>query len=254
MLDKSEKTGGSNFSEQEIARFDALAEAWWDPRGKYKTALEFNRARLEVIKAEIDRHFGGEVKPTNYASLSVIDIGCGGGLISEPLAKLGAQVTGIDASAHSIEVAKRHAVKSGVEVDYRHRLCDEVVSEGRQFDVVINAEVVEHVPNQEQLIGECACLVKPGGILILATLSRTVKSYIVAILGAEYIMGYLPKGTHDWKKFVKPGELRRWVGKDFSLQRQIGMKLNPFNGEWQTTSSLAVNYIQAYLNKIQRGL
>ncbi len=246
MLDKSKKTGGSNFSEQEIARFDALADSWWDPKGKYKTALDFNRARLNVIKAQIENHFGKGNLPPDYSALSVIDIGSGGGLISEPLAKLGAQVTGIDASAVSVEVAKRHAEKTGVKVDYQHKLSSEVVEEGRQYDVVINAEVVEHVPDQPLLIRECASLVKPGGLLILATLNRTLKSYIVAIVGAEYVMRYLPIGTHDWKKFVKPGELTSWVGNDFTLTHQVGMRLNPLKGQWLTTSSHAVNYIQAY--------
>ena len=246
MLDKSKKTGGSNFSEDEIARFDALAESWWDPKGKYKTALDFNRARLDVIKAQIENHLGKGKLPPDYSTLSMIDIGSGGGLISEPLAKLGAHVTGIDASAVSVEVAKRHAEKSGVDVNYRHMLSSEVVGEGLQYDVVINAEVVEHVPDQRQLIKECASLVKPGGLLILATLNRTFKSYIIAIVGAEYVMRYLPIGTHDWRKFVKPSELQQWVGGSFSLKHQVGMKLNPLKGEWLTTSSLAVNFIQTY--------
>ena len=249
MLDKSKKTGDSNFSEQEISRFDALAESWWDPQGKYKTALEFNRARLDVIRSQIENHFGRGNLPPDYSALSIIDIGSGGGLISEPLAKLGAQVTGIDASAVSVEVAKRHAQKHGVEVTYRHMLSSEVVKEGLQYDVVINAEVVEHVPDQQQLIRECASLVKPGGLLILATLNRTLKSYVIAIVGAEYVMRYLPVGTHDWKKFVKPTELEKWVKDDFTLMHQVGMKLNPLKGKWMTTSSLAVNFIQTYCKR-----
>ncbi|CAB9495683.1 bifunctional 2-polyprenyl-6-hydroxyphenol methylase/3-demethylubiquinol 3-O-methyltransferase UbiG [Alteromonas macleodii] len=246
MLDKSKKTGEVNFSEEEISRFDSLAESWWDPNGKYKTALEFNRARLDVIKAQIEDHFGKGNLPPDYSSLSIVDIGSGGGLISEPLAKLGAKVTGIDASAVSVEVAKRHAEKSGVSVTYKHMLSSELVKEAQQYDIVINAEVVEHVPDQQQLIDECASLVKPGGLLILATLNRTLKSFVIAIVGAEYVMRYLPVGTHDWQKFVKPSELEKWVGEDFTLKHQIGMKLNPFKGEWLTTSSLAVNFIQAY--------
>ncbi len=143
-------------------------------------------------------------------------------------------------------MAKRHAEKTGVKVDYQHKLSSEVVEEGRQYDVVINAEVVEHVPDQPLLIRECASLVKPGGLLILATLNRTLKSYVVAIVGAEYVMRYLPIGTHDWKKFVKPSELTSWVGNDFTLTHQVGMRLNPFKGQWLTNSSLAVNYIQTY--------
>ncbi|WP_338519074.1 bifunctional 2-polyprenyl-6-hydroxyphenol methylase/3-demethylubiquinol 3-O-methyltransferase UbiG [Alteromonas gracilis] len=249
MLDKSKKTGESNFSSDEIARFDALAESWWDTNGQYKTALEFNRARLDVIKAQIDAHFNLEHSSQGYHFLSIIDIGSGGGLISEPLAKLGANVTGIDASAISVEVAKRHAAQSNVDVQYRHMLSSEVVKEGTQFDVVINAEVVEHVPDQKQLIQECASMVKPGGLLVLATLNRTIKSFVIAIIGAEYVMRYLPVGTHAWSKFVKPNELNSWVGNEFNLTFQTGMKLNPFKGEWLTTPSLAVNYIQTYAHR-----
>lgn len=249
MLDKSKKIGDSNFSDEEIARFDALAQSWWDPKGQYKTALEFNRARLDVIKARINAHFGLDDTPQGYHSLSIIDIGSGGGLISEPLAKMGASVTGIDASAVSVEVAKRHASQHNVEVQYRHMLSSEVVKEGKQYDVVINAEVVEHVPDQKQLIQECASMVKPGGLLILATLNRTIKSFVIAIVGAEYVMRYLPVGTHAWSKFVKPNELTAWVGDEFTLTHQIGMKLNPFKGAWLTTSSLAVNYIQTYAHQ-----
>ena len=247
MLDKSEKTPPLNFSPQEIARFDALAESWWDENGKYKTALDFNRARLTVIEQQIRHHFTiSPTTPTPFTALSVVDIGCGGGLISEPLAKKGAKVTGIDASAVSIEVAKRHAHISQLDIDYRHQLASEVVEYGETFDVVINAEVVEHVPNQKQLIRQCAQLVKPGGLLVLATLNRTVKSYIVAIVGAEYIMRYLPIGTHAWRKFVTPKELSQWVGNEFTSTYQTGMKLNPFTQRWKLTSSRQVNYIQCY--------
>jgi len=246
MLDKSQKTGSVNFSEEEIAKFDALAESWWNPKGKYRTALEFNRARLEVIKSQINSHFGIHHNKEGYSSLSIIDIGSGGGLISEPLAQLGADVTGIDASSVSVEVATRHAAQNNVDVTYKHMVSSEMVKDGKQFDVVINAEVVEHVSDQQQLIEECASMVKPGGLLVLATLNRTLKSFIIAIVGAEYVMRYLPIGTHDWRKFVKPAELEAWVGNDFTLNHQIGMKLNPLKGEWLTTPSLSVNFIQAF--------
>ncbi len=246
MLDKSQKTGELNYSQEEVKRFDALAQSWWDPNGQYKTALAFNRARLEVIKRNIDAHFDLPQKTRPYQSLSVIDIGSGGGLISEPLAELGARVTGIDASAMSVEVAKRHAASQNIDVEYKHMLCEEMVATGNQYDVVINAEVVEHVPDQQGLIRQCGMLVKPGGLLILATLNRTLKSFVVAIVGAEYIMRYLPVGTHHWRKFVKPTELAQWLGNDFQLRHQVGMRLNPLSGKWQTTPSLAVNYMQAY--------
>lgn len=246
MLDKSEKSAPVNFSQQEIARFDALAESWWNPQGKYKTALDFNRARLAVIEQQICRHFDIGAQQAPYESLSVVDIGCGGGLISEPLAKQGAKVTGIDASAVSIEVAKRHALASQLTIDYRHQLSSELVAQGDTFDVVINAEVVEHVPDQQQLIHECAQLVRPGGLLVLATLNRTIKSFIIAIVGAEYVMGYLPIGTHAWTKFVTPDELESWVGGNFTRTYQTGMKLNPFTKQWKLTDSMQVNYLQCF--------
>ena len=242
MLDKSKVTGSvsnDNVSEQEIARFNALAQEWWDPNGKYKTALAFNAARTEYMIAQLAScHQRDPSLPDCLAGLRILDVGCGGGLISEALAKRGATVTGVDASAMSIEVARRHAQQSGLSVDYRHCLAGQLLAEDERFDVVINAEVVEHVPDQAALINECARLVKPSGILVLATLNRTVKSWIIAILGAEYVMRYLPVGTHDWKMFVKP--------EDFKLVDETGMKLNPLTGIWRLSDSLAVNYIQVY--------
>ena len=176
-------------------------------------------------------------KTKPFSGLSIVDIGCGGGLISEPLALEGADVTGI------------HAKQSNVEVNYMHGLSSDLVSQERQFDIVINAEVVEHVPDQVQLIKECASLVKPGGLLVLATLNRTIKSYIIAIVGAEYVMRYLPVGTHDWQKFVKPTELNQWVGEEFTLNHETGMALNPFTKVWKLTPSLSVNYLQVYHRK-----
>ena len=251
MLDKSKVTGSvsnDNVSEQEIARFNALAQEWWDPNGKYKTALAFNAARTEYMIAQLAScHQRDPSLPDCLAGLRILDVGCGGGLISEALAKRGATVTGVDASAMSIEVARRHAQQSGLSVDYRHCLAGQLLAEDERFDVVINAEVVEHVPDQAALINECARLVKPSGTLVLATLNRTVKSWITAILGAEYIMRYLPVGTHDWKMFVKPEELAGWVATEhFKLVDETGMKLNPLTGIWRLSDSLAVNYIQIY--------
>jgi|TARA_Y100001970_G_scaffold166603_1_gene203782 2-polyprenyl-6-hydroxyphenyl methylase/3-demethylubiquinone-9 3-methyltransferase len=251
MLDKSKVTGSvsnDNVSEQEVARFNALAQEWWDPNGKYKTALAFNAARTEYMIAQLAScHERDPSLPDCLAGLRILDVGCGGGLISEALAKRGATVTGVDASAMSIEVARRHAQQSGLSVDYRHCLAGQLLAEDERFDVVINAEVVEHVPDQAALINECARLVKPSGTLVLATLNRTVKSWIIAILGAEYIMRYLPVGTHDWKMFVKPEELAGWVATEhFKLVDETGMKLNPLTGIWRLSDSLAVNYIQVY--------
>lgn len=250
MLDKSQLSPPvalANVNEREVERFDALAEAWWDPDGKYKTALSFNAARVEFMVDCIRQHF----KPKGladglFADLEILDVGCGGGLICEPMAKRGAVVTGIDASATSIEVAKRHASTEGLTISYNHSLAGEWASQGNQYDVVINAEVVEHVPDQVALIKECADMVKPGGLLILATLNRTMISYMVAIVGAEYVMRYLPVGTHTWSKFVRPEELERWVGANLSRKYQSGFKLNPLTGNWRTARSMQVNYLCCY--------
>ncbi|MBR9792654.1 MAG: bifunctional 2-polyprenyl-6-hydroxyphenol methylase/3-demethylubiquinol 3-O-methyltransferase UbiG [Gammaproteobacteria bacterium] len=251
MLDKSKVTGSvsnDNVCEQEVARFDALAKEWWDPNGKYKTALAFNAARTEYMITQLAScHGRAPSSPDCLQGLRILDVGCGGGLISEALANRGAMVTGVDASAMSIEVARRHAQQSGLSVDYRHCLAGQLLAEDERFDVVINAEVVEHVPDQAALINDCARLVKPSGTLVLATLNRTIKSWIIAILGAEYVMRYLPVGTHDWKMFVKPKELTRWVAPEhFKLVDATGMKLNPLTGVWRLSDSLAVNYIQIY--------
>ncbi|GGF86582.1 bifunctional 2-polyprenyl-6-hydroxyphenol methylase/3-demethylubiquinol 3-O-methyltransferase UbiG [Alteromonas lipolytica] len=254
MLDKSKKSGElrqENVSAEEIARFDALAESWWDPEGKYKTALAFNAARTGYILHQLARCHGRNPEDKDcLRGLSLLDVGCGGGLISEALAAKGARVTGIDASATSIEVARRHAAQSGLDIDYRHCLTTDLLKQDWRFDVVINAEVVEHVPDQASLISQCASLLKPDGTLVLATLNRTLLSWFIAILGAEYVMRYLPVGTHDWKMFVKPSEMAQWLAPmAFELVSETGMKLNPLTGKWRLSHSLAVNYIQVYRRK-----
>lgn len=249
MLDKSKKgtpREKQNYSDEEIARFDELAESWWDPEGEYKTALEFNRARTTIMIHEICHHFGRSPgMPNPFHDLKILDVGCGGGLISEAMAKEGAEVTGIDASAVSIEVARRHAQQSDLTIDYRHCLVEEL-GDDTHYDVVINAEVVEHVPDQKALIKDSTRLVRPGGMLILATLNRTLASYLIAILGAEYVMGYLPKGTHSWRKFVKPRQLDKWVGRDFYKTFKCGLAMNPFNQKWRRSRGMRVNYMQCY--------
>lgn len=249
MLNKSKRSNArnsENYSAEEIARFDKLAESCWDPESEYMTALEFNRARTVTMLHEICHHFGrSHDKDNAFHDLNILDVGCGGGLICEAMATEGAQVTGIDASSISIEVATRHAGQQGLTIDYKHCLVEELGNE-QKFDVVINAEVVEHVPDQPAMIKDCARLVKPGGMLILATINRTFTSYLVAIIGAEYVMGYLPKGTHSWRKFVKPRQLDKWVGRDFYKTFKCGMTMNPLNKKWRRSKGMRVNYMQCY--------
>lgn len=257
MLDKSKLTKvkknfeseGANFSESEMAKFDALAENWWDPNGKYKTALEFNRARVEYFIEQICDYFNldiNKIKPLE--GLRILDVGCGGGLVCEPLAKAGAIVTGIDVSEMSIEVAKRHAKKSNLDINYIHTHAQHYVETHEEpFDVVINAEVIEHVPNQKELVGQCSKMCKQGGCVIMATLNRTVKSFLVGIIGAEYIMRYLPRGTHSWYLFVTPFELNSMASiARLKLVTEIGMAFSIFTKKWRTSRSLGVNYVQIY--------
>lgn len=241
MLDKSElDTPLQNLSQQEIDRFDRLADQWWDPNGKYQTALAFNQARLSFISAQIERHFPDRAPQT----LRILDVGSGGGLISESLALLGYDVTGIDPSSVSVQVATQHAADKGLTLKYIHGLASDLAASKTQFDIVINAEVVEHVPDQQALIAQCCSLVALDGLLLLATLNRTFKAWIIAILGAEYVMRYLPVGTHSWQKFVKPNELLDWSKQDdFRLLDSTGLSLNPLTRKWSLNHSLEVNYV-----------
>ena len=260
MLDKSkltplkkgaasgEDTAG-NFSSQEIAKFDALAENWWDPNGKHKTALEFNRARVEYFIAQIcDFYKLDKNAEKPLKGLRILDVGCGGGLVCEPLAQAGAKVTGLDVSEMSIEVAKRHALMSKLDINYIHEHTQNFIeSNENPFDVVINAEVIEHVPNQKELVSHCSKLCKVGGCVIMATLNRTIKSFVVGIVGAEYIMRYLPRGTHTWHFFVTPFELNSMGSiSRLKLIAEIGMSYSLFTKRWRLSKSVAVNYVQIY--------
>lgn len=259
MLDKSklntiknDTTAGSysdNYSLSEIAKFDQLAESWWDPNGKYKTALEFNRARVEYFIEQICIHYGRDPnKLAPLQGLHILDVGCGGGLVCEPLAKAGAIVVGIDVSEVSIEVAKRHALQSRLNIEYRHEHAQHTsINDLHCYDVVINAEVIEHVPNQKDLVMQCSKLCKVDGCVIMATLNRTINSYLIGIVGAEYIMRYLPVGTHSWQAFVTPYELNRMASTaDLNFVTEIGMAYRLFNKTWQKTRNLGVNYVQIY--------
>ena len=246
MLDRSQLSylpgSDANTDESEIAKFNQLAEQWWDPKGKFKRVLDFNTCRWQVIERQIRNHFKQQNLTLN--EMNALDIGCGGGLLCEPLAKSGVKVTGIDASEMSIKVARQHAMQSRHNIEYLHCLSHELVTQKRQFDIVLNTEVIEHVPDQQRLIRECSQLLKPGGLLILATLNRTLKSYLFGIVGAEYILRLLPIGTHSWRAFVKPEEMETMLDKcDCRSLLATGVTFNPFSGIWRETPNLAVNYL-----------
>jgi 2-polyprenyl-6-hydroxyphenyl methylase/3-demethylubiquinone-9 3-methyltransferase len=187
----------------EIARFSAIADEWWDPNGKFKPLHRFTPTRLEYIRGRIAGHFGRDaLAPKPLAGLRLLDIGCGGGLLCEPMARLGASVVGADAAERNVKTAAVHAERQGLAIDYRHTTAEALAEAGELFDVVLNMEVVEHVADVAAFMGACARLVRPGGLMVVATLNRTAKAFALAIVGAEYVLGWLPRGTHTWSKFV----------------------------------------------------
>ena len=229
----------------EIARFAALAEEWWDPNGKLRSMHRFNPVRREYIRDRIARHFCREREDESaLAGLRILDVGCGAGLLCEPLAELSTNVVGIDATAKNIEIARWHAVQSSLDIDYRHCLAEHMLDTGETFDVVLNTEVVEHVADPEQLMKECSALMKPGGIMIIATINRTLRSFILAIIGAEYILKWLPKGTHDWRRFLRPDEVRCMIeAHDLDFSELTGVSFNPVTSRWRLSGDTSVNYM-----------
>jgi 2-polyprenyl-6-hydroxyphenyl methylase / 3-demethylubiquinone-9 3-methyltransferase len=234
-----------NLDAAEVARFQALAKAWWDPVGKFRPLHQIGPARLTFVRDEIKRHFGREgdgLRPLK--DLRIIDVGCGGGLMSEPLARLGARVTGIDPGERNIAIAKDHAAGQGLDIDYRAVTAEELVSQGELYDAVVCLEVVEHVPDVAAFVATCAALVRPGGILILSTINRTLKAYALAIVGAEYVLGWLPRGTHQWERFVTPDELARHIAAArLSAPRFSGFVYSPLRDTWSLSPDTDVNYL-----------
>ena len=235
----------ATLDDAEVKRFAALAAEWWDPNGKFRPLHKLGPARLAFVRQEIVRHFPqatGGLRP--FAGLTVLDIGCGGGLVSEPVARLGASVTGIDPAAENIEAARRHADGQGLTIDYRSALVEDLVAEGRTFDCVLCLEVVEHVPDVAAFIATCAKLVRPGGLMVLSTINRTLKSYALAIVGAEYILRWLPVGPHQWARFVPPDELARHAdAAGLTMSAREGLVYNPLTDAWSLSQDLDVNYM-----------
>ncbi|MDO6727057.1 MAG: bifunctional 2-polyprenyl-6-hydroxyphenol methylase/3-demethylubiquinol 3-O-methyltransferase UbiG [Cognatishimia sp.] len=232
----------------EVAKFQAMAAEWWDPNGKFKPLHMLNPCRLDYITrqiaAEYDRDLSADLP---FKGLTILDIGCGGGLLSEPMARLGASVVGADAAAGNIPVAQVHAEQSGLTIDYRHTTAEAIAEAGEQFDVVINMEVVEHVADPQEFLTVCQRLVKPGGLMLCSTLNRTVKSFGAAIIGAEWIMRWLPKGTHEWHKFITPDELFDMLTKGgLNPVDRKGFVFNPLGWSWSISDrDLSVNYVTA---------
>ena len=234
----------STINKDEIQKFSKLADEWWDVNGKFKPLHMFNPIRIEYILDEITKHFQLS-KDNKYKlkNLKILDIGCGGGLISEPLARLGGDVTGIDAAEKNIKVASLHSKKNNLSINYINK-SPEQLKEKERFDIILNLEVVEHVDNLDLYLQSCSRLLKKRGLMFTATINRTLISYIKAIIGAEYVLRWLPIGTHDWNKFIKPEELQKMlIDKNFSTSDVKGLEFNPFNKKWKKSDNLSVNYI-----------
>jgi 2-polyprenyl-6-hydroxyphenyl methylase/3-demethylubiquinone-9 3-methyltransferase len=229
----------------EVARFSALAEEWWDPAGKFRPLHKLNPTRLAFVRDRVAGHFGRDpLAGQPFDGLTILDIGCGGGLLAEPLRRLGARVTGIDASGRNVEVAALHAAQGGLEGDYRHATAERLAEAGESFDVVLNMEVVEHVADLNAFLDASSALVKPGGAMVVATLNRTPKAFLLGILGAEYLLRWLPPGTHDWRRFVRPSELARALGAGgLSVTEIAGMTYNPLTDAWRLARDTDVNYM-----------
>ena len=234
----------TTINKQEIQKFSKLADEWWDVNGKFKPLHMFNPIRIEYITENIRKHFKIKNDKFNFLKgINILDIGCGGGLISEPMARLGAEVTGVDASEKNIKVANLHSKSSGLKINYVHG-SPEKLTTLKKFDVILNLEIVEHVDNVDLYISSCFNLLKNNGLMFTATLNRTFISYIKAIIGAEYILRWLPIGTHDWNKFIKPEELEKiLIQEKFSSLDIKGLKFNPFLKKWKKSEDLSVNYI-----------
>ena len=241
-------TATSTVDPSEVAKFEAMAAEWWDTQGKFKPLHMMNPCRLGYITSQIAAEFGRDLSAkAPFEGLRILDIGCGGGLRSEPMARLGADVVGADAAERNIPVARIHAEQSGLDIDYRHTTAEALADAGEQFDAVLNMEVVEHVADPLSYLTACRTLLKPGGLMVCSTINRNPKSYMMAIIGAEHIMRWLPKGTHDWSKFITPDELfdlLRGAGLD-PVDRK-GFVFNPLGWSWSISDKdLSVNYVTA---------
>ena len=235
----------------EMASFSRMAADWWDPKGPFKPLHIMNGARLGFIKETLCEHFHRDPESElPLKGLRILDIGCGGGLLCEPLTRLGASMTGVDALERNLKTAKTHAEEVGLEIDYRHGTIEQMVGKlgkkggDKPFDAVLNMEVIEHVANPPDFMADCGAMVREGGIMFCSTINRTMKAFAFAIVGAEYVLRWLPRGTHQYEKFVKPVEIKRWlIDAGLSPQPSVGMSLNPLTSVWRFSDDLSINYV-----------
>ena len=237
----------TSVNKKEIDKFSKMADEWWDPEGKFKPLHKFNPTRIKYLKENIVYKFKLKNKSKPLSGINILDIGCGGGLLSEPMSRMGANVTGIDASNKNIKIAKVHSKKNKLKINY---LCSspEKLKIGKKFDVILNMEIVEHVDDIDFFLKTCSKLLKKNGLMFVATINKTLKSYLLAIVGAEYVLRWLPIGTHEWDKFVKPEDLKKILMKyDLSLNKLEGMNFNIIKDEWSISRDLSVNYIAKFI-------
>ncbi|MEM8786329.1 MAG: bifunctional 2-polyprenyl-6-hydroxyphenol methylase/3-demethylubiquinol 3-O-methyltransferase UbiG [Pseudomonadota bacterium] len=244
----SDTLGTTSVDPTETEKFARLAAEWWDPKGSFRPLHKFNPVRLRFLRDEIARHFGRDQTSSGvgrpFEGLRVVDIGCGGGLLCEPLCRLGADVVGVDAAAQNIDIARAHAAGQGLAIDYRATTAEAVLEGGERFDVVLAMEIIEHVADGPAFLRSCAGLLAPGGLMVVATLNRTRKAFALAIVGAEHILRWLPKGTHQWEKFVTPGEVRDaliWEG--LTVEAPVGVVYSPLQDAFKLSRDTDVNYM-----------
>ena len=244
-LSSSDTANGNTVDADEVAFFAAISDSWWDPKGPFKPLHQLNPTRLAYIRNAVSAHYGlKDNMTTPFTGLRFLDIGCGGGLISEPMSRLGADMLGVDASEKNVKTARHHANETGAPAKYLHKTAEDLAAEGETFDVIINMEVVEHVADVDLYLRSCFQLLKPGGIMLLSTINRTAKAFLFAIVGAEYVLRWLPKGAHDWKKFLTPDELATNLnGIGFQASRPTGFVFNPLSQKWGLSArDCDVNY------------
>jgi 2-polyprenyl-6-hydroxyphenyl methylase / 3-demethylubiquinone-9 3-methyltransferase len=244
-MNEPQEKAVSTVDAAEVARFGTLAKTWWDPAGEQSALHKLNPARLQFIRDHLARHFGRDIRGARpFTGLRLLDIGCGGGLVSEPMTRLGFAVTGIDAGTDMLAVARAHAAQADLAIDYRHSTVEDLAASGGTFDAVLALEVVEHVADLALFLAAAARLVAPGGAFIASTINRTPKAFFMAVVGAEYVMSWLPRGTHDWRKFRRPSELAAGLRPHgMAVATLCGLSYAPARGEWSLSDDLDVNYL-----------